>query len=81
MRNPLAVPWIGQGKAFFGRQELTSSGRQQFVDRSNVNTRFAAGRDQGIGLTGSTEAKTSNTTWASTTATASINQPMTTRTT
>jgi phosphate-selective porin OprO/OprP len=58
MKNPLAVPWIGQGKAFFGRQQLTSSGRQQFVDRSNVDTRFSAGRDQGIGLTGSTEAKT-----------------------
>ncbi|HKV07100.1 MAG TPA: porin [Thermoanaerobaculia bacterium] len=58
MRNPLAVPWIGQGKAFFGRQELTSSGRQQFVDRSIASGRFAAGRDQGIGLTGTTEAKT-----------------------
>jgi len=58
MRNPLAVPWIGQGKAFFGRQELTSSGRQQFVDRSIVNNRFTASRDQGVGLTGSTEAKT-----------------------
>lgn len=58
MRNPLAVPWIGQGKSFFGRQELTSSGRQQFVDRSIVSGRFAPGRDQGIGLTGANEAKT-----------------------
>lgn len=58
MRNPLAVPWIGQGKAFFGRQQLISSGRQQFVDRSIVDGRFSAGRDQGIGLTGATEAKT-----------------------
>jgi phosphate-selective porin OprO and OprP len=58
LRNPLAVPWIGQGKAFFGRQQLISSGRQQFVDRSIVDGRFSAGRDQGIGLTGATEAKT-----------------------
>lgn len=58
MKNPLAIPWIGQGKAFFGRQELTSSGRQQFVDRSITSARFAPGRDQGIGLTGSPEAKT-----------------------
>jgi len=58
IRNPLAVPWIGQGKAFFGRQQLISSGRQQFVDRSIVDDAFAANRHQGVGLTGSPEAKT-----------------------
>ena len=58
IRNPLAVPWIGQGKAFFGRQQLTSSGRQQFVDRSIVDDRFSANRHQGIGLTGAPESKT-----------------------
>lgn len=58
IRNPLAVPWIGQGKAFFGRQQLISSGRQQFVDRSIVDDRFAANRHQGIGLTGAPESKT-----------------------
>jgi phosphate-selective porin OprO and OprP len=38
----------GQFKVPFGRQELTSSGSQQFVDRSNVSTTFARGRDIGI---------------------------------
>lgn len=55
---PYVTPWIGQGKTFFGRQELTSSGKQQLIDRSIVSERFAPGRDQGIGLTGATEAKT-----------------------
>ena len=32
-KYPMATVWVGQGKAYFGRQELTSSGRQQFVDR------------------------------------------------
>ena len=50
--NPMAQAWLGQGKAFFGRQELTSSGKQQFVDRSIVSSRFAHGRDQGIALVG-----------------------------
>lgn len=57
-RNPMATVWFGQGKAWFGRQELTSSGSQQFVDRSITSERFAAGRDQGIGLTGRNSDKT-----------------------
>jgi hypothetical protein len=57
-RNPLATPWIGQGKAFFGRQELTSSARQQFVDRTLFSGRFHPGRDQGLGLIGATKGKT-----------------------
>lgn len=57
IRNPLAVPWIGQGKSFFGRQQLISSGRQQFVDRSIVDDAFAGMRQQGLGLTGAPESK------------------------
>jgi hypothetical protein len=57
-RHPLATIWIGQGKAYFGRQELTSSGRQQFVDRSIISARFYPSRDQGIGLIGANDSKT-----------------------
>ncbi len=44
----------GQFKVPFGRQELTSSGSQQFVDRSIVSSEFALGRDQGLQLWGQT---------------------------
>jgi hypothetical protein len=42
----------GQFKVPFGRQELTSSGSQQFVDRSIVSAEFARGRDIGVQLWG-----------------------------
>lgn len=42
----------GQYKVPFGRQELTSSGNQQFVDRSVVSGTFARGRDIGLQLWG-----------------------------
>jgi phosphate-selective porin OprO/OprP len=42
----------GQYKVPFGRQELTSSGSQQFVDRSAVSNTFARGRDIGLQLWG-----------------------------
>jgi len=42
----------GQYKVPFGRQELTSSGSQQFVDRSIVSSEFARGRDLGVQLWG-----------------------------
>ncbi|HYG63557.1 MAG TPA: porin, partial [Thermoanaerobaculia bacterium] len=38
----------GQFKVPFGRQELTSSGSQEFVDRSIVSNFFARGRDIGL---------------------------------
>ncbi|MCB1055216.1 MAG: hypothetical protein KDD11_06840 [Acidobacteria bacterium] len=57
-QNKMATVWVGQGKAFFGRQELTSSGKQQFVDRSIASERFAHGRDQGIALIGVNSNKT-----------------------
>jgi len=43
---------VGQFKVPFGRQELTSSGSQQFVDRSAVSNTFARGRDVGVQLWG-----------------------------
>jgi phosphate-selective porin OprO and OprP len=42
----------GQFKVPFGRQELTSSGSQQFVDRAAVSNTFARGRDIGFQLWG-----------------------------
>ncbi len=42
----------GQYKVPFGRQELTSSGSQEFVDRSAVANEFARGRDLGVQVWG-----------------------------
>lgn len=42
----------GQYKVPFGRQQQTSSGSQQFVDRSEVSDIFARGRDIGVQLWG-----------------------------
>ncbi|MCM2358202.1 MAG: OprO/OprP family phosphate-selective porin [Geobacteraceae bacterium] len=44
--------FFGQDKVPFARQELTSSGAQQFVDRANVTDTFKAGRDTGLMLHG-----------------------------
>ena len=43
---------VGQYKAPFGLQELTSSGSLQFVDRSIASEEFAPSRDQGVMLHG-----------------------------
>lgn len=43
---------VGQFKVPFGRQELTSSGSQQFVDRAAVSNTYARGRDIGVQLWG-----------------------------
>ena len=43
---------FGQYKVPFGQQQLTSSGSQQFVDRSQVSDLYARGRDTGIQLWG-----------------------------
>jgi phosphate-selective porin len=45
----------GQYKAPFGRQELTSSGDLQFVDRTLVSDRFTPGRQVGAEVHGETE--------------------------
>jgi len=43
---------FGQYKVPFGRQQITSSGSQQFVDRSQVSDTYARGRDTGLQLWG-----------------------------
>jgi len=43
---------LGQYKVPFGLQELTSSGSQQFVDRSLVSNSFFRGRDTGVSVWG-----------------------------
>jgi hypothetical protein len=45
----------GQFKVPFGRQEYTSSERQQFVDRSILSAEFTLSRDVGVMLWGGTE--------------------------
>lgn len=41
---------FGQFKAPFGLQQLTSSGRQQFVDRAITDNKFVPSRDMGVML-------------------------------
>lgn len=48
----LFVLKAGQFKVPFGRQELTSSGNLQFVDRSLVSNTYALGRDIGLQISG-----------------------------
>jgi phosphate-selective porin OprO and OprP len=43
---------FGQLKPPFGRQELTSSGNHQFVDRALVSNEYARGRDTGVAIQG-----------------------------
>ncbi|MEX2600218.1 MAG: porin [Balneolaceae bacterium] len=56
--TPMVTLWAGQGKALFGRQQLTSSGNLHFVDRTAVDGRFSAGRQAGVALTGQNESQT-----------------------
>jgi phosphate-selective porin len=44
---------LGQFKAPFGLQQLTSSGRLQFVDRAITDSKFTPGRDMGVMFSGS----------------------------
>jgi len=44
--------WVGQYKVPYNRERLDSSGKQQFVDRSIVNSPFTVDRQQGLSLTG-----------------------------
>lgn len=43
---------IGQFKVPLGRQEMTSSGRQQFADRDILSFEFTRGRDVGVQIDG-----------------------------
>jgi phosphate-selective porin len=49
--RPAGTPYrllAGQFKVPFGLQQLTSSGRQQFVDRAITDGKFVPGRDMGV---------------------------------
>lgn len=46
--NPKFYLGFGQGKLPSNRQRITSSGQQQFYDRSNVNSNFTLDRDFGL---------------------------------
>jgi len=52
-RAPWASVRFGQFKAPLGQQELTSSGNQEFVDRSIASEKFAPSRQQGVMMYGS----------------------------
>ena len=52
-RNRLRLR-LGQSKSAFGRQELTSSGNQSFVDRAEVSNQYSPGRETGLGIWGTT---------------------------
>lgn len=43
---------FGQFKAAYGRQQLTSSGAQQFVDRAQTDDRYNPARETGVALWG-----------------------------
>lgn len=57
VRNPWASVRLGQFKAPLGMQEMTSSGDQEFVDRSIASEAFAPSRQQGAMLWGTSYAK------------------------
>jgi phosphate-selective porin len=53
--RPVGKPYriqAGQFKAPFGLQQITSSGRLQFVDRAITDLKFNPGRDMGVMLSG-----------------------------
>ena len=47
----------GQFKVPFSLQQITSSGRQQFVDRSITDSKFAPARDMGVVFSGTTTSR------------------------
>jgi phosphate-selective porin OprO and OprP len=58
--RPTGRAWrvqMGQFKAPFGLQQLTSSGRQQFVDRAITDGKYTPGRDMGAMFTGTAAAQ------------------------
>ncbi len=44
--------WLGRGKVFYNDERVSSSGNQQFVNRSIVNEIFTVDRQQGVQLYG-----------------------------
>lgn len=58
--RPTDMPYrfrVGQFKAPFGLQQLTSSGRLQFVDRAITDSKFTPGRDMGVMFSGTAAAR------------------------
>lgn len=51
-KYPWAKLWLGRGKVLFNDERVTSSGKQQFVNRSIVNDIFTVDRQEGIQLSG-----------------------------
>lgn len=54
----VAKVWFGRGKVFYNDERVTSSGNQQFVNRSIVNDIFTVDRQQGVQIYGNLFAKT-----------------------
>ncbi|MGZ8137064.1 MAG: porin [Methylococcaceae bacterium] len=44
--------WVGRGKVFYNDERVTSSGNQQFVNRSIINDIFTVDRQQGVQVYG-----------------------------
>lgn len=51
-KYPWANFWVGRGKVIYNDERLTSSGKQQFVNRSIVNDIFTVDRQEGVQLFG-----------------------------
>lgn len=51
-KYPWAELWLGRGKVLYNDERITSSGKQQFVNRSIVNDLFTLDRQEGIQLSG-----------------------------
>ena len=51
-KYPWANLWVGRGKVVYNDERVTSSGKQQFVNRSILNDIFTVDRQQGLQLTG-----------------------------
>lgn len=49
---PWARLWVGRGKIVYNDERVTSSARQQFVNRSIVNDLFTVDRQEGVQLSG-----------------------------
>ena len=59
--RPTGTPYriqAGQFKVPFGLQQLTSSGRQQFVDRAITDAKFVPARDMGVMIGGTAAGRT-----------------------
>ena len=51
-KYPWAKLWFGRGKVLYNDERVTSSGNQQFVNRSIVNDIFTVDRQQGVQIFG-----------------------------